>query len=107
ARTQMEEEARRVRDRVADLAKRVEQLDADILREEQIIRDNSGALEKLDEEEASLSEAEAGAEGREAELKAAVEVADAELAEKEAVLTELTSRKAEAAATRTQAERAV
>ena len=107
ARAQMEDEARRVRERVAELTRRIEQLDADIAREEQMIRDNANALARLAAEEESLREAEDGGQGREAELAAALEAASAHLAEKEAALSALTAAKAEATATRTQAERAV
>lgn len=107
ARTQMEEEARRVRDRAAELHKRIAQLDADIAREEQMVRDNADTLRRLDEEEASLKEVEAGSEDQEAETRAAHEEAADELSAREEALTGLTARKAEATATRAQAERAM
>ncbi len=107
SRTQMEEEARRTQDRVSELSKRIEQLDADIAREKQMISDNADVLKRLDEEDTSLREAEAGGDEREAELAAAVEKAGSDLADKEAALTALTASKAEASASRSQAERAV
>ncbi|WEX07807.1 chromosome segregation protein SMC [Chelativorans sp. AA-79] len=107
ARTQVEEEARRVRGRVGELSKRVEQLDADIAREEQMVRDNADVLKRLELEEETLREAEAGGGEREAELLAALEEAATLLAEREDALSALTAAKAEAAATRAQAERAV
>ncbi|MCT7373543.1 chromosome segregation protein SMC [Chelativorans salis] len=107
ARTQIEEEARRVRDRAEELQKRVRQLDADIAREEQMVRDNADILKRLETEEAGLKEAEAGAEGREAATRGGLDKASAELAEREAELTALTAEKAEATATRSQAERAM
>jgi len=107
ARTQMEEEARRIRGRVAELTKRVEQLDADAAREEQMIRDNADVLERLEVEAESLREAEAGGEEREAAIAEAVAEAAAELAAHEESLTTLTAARAEAAAIRSQAERAL
>ena len=107
ARTQIEEEARRVRERARELAKRIQQLDADIAREEQMVRDNAETLQRLEEEEAALKQAEAGAEGREAEARVALEKIEAALSEREAELTALTAEKAEASAARAQAERAM
>src|SRR5690606_37250627 len=100
ARAQMEEESRRVRERLAELGKRVEQFNADIAREEQMVRDNADVLARLEAEEATLRETEAGSEGREAELRDAFERAGADLAEKETALSAVTAQKAEAAAMR-------
>jgi len=107
ARTQMEEEARRMRGRVAELTKRIEQLDADAAREEQMVRDNADVLKRLELEEESLREAEAGGGEREAVLAEAMAEAAEELAAHEESLTTLTAARAEAAAIRSQAERAV
>src|SRR5690606_17712962 len=79
ARTQMEEEAKRIRARREELQKRVEQLEADIAREEQMIRDNAEVLERLAAEEAELKEADAGAAAREAETSEAFTSATARL----------------------------
>ncbi|WP_274425045.1 chromosome segregation protein SMC [Chelativorans sp. YIM 93263] len=106
ARTQVEEEARRVRDRAAELQKRIEQFDADIAREEQMVSDNAQTLKRLDEEEAGLKQAEAGSGEREVEMRATLEKASTELSGHEEALTALTAKKAEASATRSQAERA-
>src|SRR5690606_18541559 len=57
AHTQIQDEAKRVRERTVDLQKRVAQLDADIAREQQMARDNSETLARLEEEEAFLHEA--------------------------------------------------
>src|SRR5690606_4875355 len=54
ARAQLEEEANRIRARAAELGKRIEQLDADVAREEQMVRDNAEILARLDAEEAEL-----------------------------------------------------
>ncbi|MCR4269451.1 chromosome segregation SMC family protein, partial [Nitratireductor sp. ZSWI3] len=107
ARTQIEEEAKRVRARTDDLKKRIDQLNADIAREEQMVRDNADALARLAEEEAALRDAEEGGDGREAELRAAFEEVALMLGEAEEALARLTAEKAEATAARNQAERAI
>lgn len=107
ARTQIEEEAKRVRARTDELKKRIDQLNADIVREEQMVRDNAEALARLAEEEETLREAEEGAGDHEAELRAAFEDAAQVLAEAEEMLARLTADKAEAMAARNQAERAI
>jgi len=105
ARTQMEEEAERIRARQSELEKRVAQFDADIAREQQLLSDNGDILEKLAAEEQSLK-AEEGAVGtRETELRTALDAASAKLAESEARLSALTAERAEVAASRHQIER--
>src|SRR5262245_51670285 len=61
ARAQIEEEAGRIRARQAEIDKRLGQLDADIEREERMVRDNAETLERLAAEESSLGLEEAGA----------------------------------------------
>ncbi|EKF19850.1 chromosome segregation protein SMC [Nitratireductor pacificus] len=107
ARTQIEDEARRVRARIDELRKRVEQFDADVAREEQMVRDNAAALARLVEEEAALADAEAGADERQAALLEAFEAHAGALGEAEEALSRLTAEKAEASAARNQAERAI
>ncbi|WP_265515780.1 chromosome segregation protein SMC [Nitratireductor luteus] len=107
ARTQMEQEATRIRNRAAELEKRVEQMNADMAREEQMVRDNADILKRLAEEEAGLREAEAGAGGREEEARKTLAEISEDLADKEDALSQLTARKAEASAVRSQAERAI
>src|SRR5690606_27562808 len=70
AHSQLQDEAKRVRDRTADLQKRIAQLDADIAREEQMARDNADTLARLEEEEALLLEAEENAAAGEEEALA-------------------------------------
>src|SRR5689334_4230925 len=60
AKTQIEEEAGRIRSRQAELERRLEQLDADIAREERMVRDNADILERLGAEEATLNSENAG-----------------------------------------------
>ncbi len=107
ARAQIEEEAGRVQARQAELDKRIAQLDADMRREEQMVRDNADILERLAEEEATLEDENAVASDREMTTRAAFEEAAAKLAASEAALAGLTAERAEASAARQQAERAL
>lgn len=105
AKTQIEEEAGRIRARQVELDRRLQQLDSDIVREERMIRDNADILEGLATEEATLNAENAGAAEREASTRAAVEQAASTLAASEAKLAGLTAERAEAAASRNQIER--
>ncbi|CDX18192.1 Chromosome partition protein Smc [Mesorhizobium sp. ORS 3324] len=105
AKTQIEEEAGRIRLRQAELERRLQQLDADIAREERMVRDNADILERLRAEEAELNSENAGAAEREATTRAAFEQAGATLSQSEAKLAALTAERAEAAASRHQIER--
>ncbi|UCI06870.1 chromosome segregation protein SMC [Mesorhizobium sp. B1-1-8] len=105
ARTQIEEEAGRIRARQAELERRLQQLDGDIAREERMVRDNADILERLRAEEASLNSENAGAAERETTTRAAFEQAAATLSQSEAKLAALTAERAEAAASRHQIER--
>ncbi|WP_336057763.1 chromosome segregation SMC family protein [Nitratireductor sp. CH_MIT9313-5] len=107
ARTQVEEEAKRIRNRAAELNKRVQQMNADIEREEQMVRDNADILKRLADEAEALGAQEADSGTREAETLAAMEAAAATLSERENSLAAVTAKKAEASASRNQAERAV
>jgi chromosome segregation protein len=107
AKAQIEEEANRIRARNAELQKRLAQFDADIAREEQMVRDNADVLERLAEEEATLEAENAGSTEREAQTRATFEEAQAHLAASEAALAKLTSERAEASAARAQIERAL
>ena len=57
AKAQIEEEAERLRSRKAELERRLQQLVADIAREEQLLSDNEGILSRLSDEEAELKAA--------------------------------------------------
>ncbi|TIS49121.1 chromosome segregation protein SMC [Mesorhizobium sp.] len=105
AKTQIEEEAGRIRSRQAELERRLQQLDADIAREERMVRDNADILERLRAEEAELNSENAGAAEREATTRAAFEQAGSTLSQSEAKLAALTAERAEAAASRHQIER--
>jgi len=105
AKTQIEEEAGRIRARQTELERRLQQLDADIAREERMVRDNADILERLRAEEAGLNSDNAGAAEREATTRAAFEQAGATLSQSEARLAALTAERAEASASRNQIER--
>ncbi|CAG0962126.1 MAG: chromosome segregation protein SMC [Rhizobiaceae bacterium] len=107
ARTQIEEEAARIRARQAELDKRIGHFDADIRREEQMVRDNADVLARLCTEEASLQADNAGATEREIATRVAFEEATTKLSLSEGALSKLTAERAEAAAARQQAERAL
>lgn len=107
ARGQIEEEAGRIRARQVELDKRIGQLDADLRREEQMVRDNADILERLAEEEAALEGENGDAADREMATRTAFEAAAAKLAESENALSALTAERAEAAAGRQQFERAL
>ncbi|MDR7031640.1 chromosome segregation protein SMC [Mesorhizobium sp. BE184] len=105
AKSQIEEEAERIRARQGELGRRLQQLDADIAREERMVRDNAEVLERLTAEEAALNADNAGSAEREANTRSAFEQATAALAASEDVLAKLTAERAEAAAGRNQVER--
>ncbi|MBZ9957431.1 chromosome segregation protein SMC [Mesorhizobium sp. BR1-1-14] len=105
ARSQIEEEAGRIRARQAELERRLQQLDGDIAREERMVRDNADILERLRAEEAALNSENGGAAEREATTRAAFQQAAATLSQSEARLAALTAERAEAAASRNQVER--
>ncbi len=107
ARSQMEEEAGRLRTRREELQKRVAQLDADIERERQMVRDNAETIERLAAEENELRSEEEGADGREAGLRQAFDAASTKLATSEAELSAATAGQARAAAERSQVERTI
>ncbi|RVA60503.1 chromosome segregation protein SMC, partial [Mesorhizobium sp. M7A.F.Ca.CA.001.11.2.1] len=105
AKSQIEEEAHRIRARQSELERRLQQLDGDIAREERMVRDNADILERLRTEEAALNSENAGAAEREATTRAAFEQAASTLSQSEAKLAALTAERAEAAASRNQIER--
>src|SRR5688500_4235136 len=107
AKAQIEEEASRVERRRVELARRLEQLDADMAREQQMVRDNADVLQRLDAEEAQLTEENASSLERETSTRAAFESASAALTLSEAALAKLTAERAEAAAARNQIERSL
>jgi chromosome segregation protein len=105
ARQQLDDEAARISARQVELDRRLAQLDADIAREQQMIRDNADALARLNAEEQALKAEEAGAAEQEKTTLAAFERATAALALSEGALAKLTAERAEAAAGINQLER--
>ncbi|MDF1601240.1 chromosome segregation protein SMC [Mesorhizobium sp. YIM 152430] len=105
ARTQLEEETKRIAARRDELAKRLAQADADIARERQLMRENAGILERLAAEEAELKTAGEGQGEREADAAARlVELSD-RLAGLERELSSVTAKRAENAAIRAQVQK--
>ncbi|MEP3745497.1 MAG: chromosome segregation SMC family protein [Nitratireductor sp.] len=107
ARTQLDEEAARLKARQGELDRRIAQLDADIEREERLVRDNADTLARLDAEEKTLTDEQGGSAEREQAAKATFQEASARLAASEEKLTAITAERAEALAQRTQFERSV
>lgn len=105
ARTQLDQEAERIRARRSELFKRLEQMAADIVREEQMVRENADILARLDEEERALNSDNDTAGDREIETREAFEEADSRLKVSEANLARVTAERAEAVAQRGQVER--
>ncbi|MET3660665.1 chromosome segregation protein SMC [Aquamicrobium ahrensii] len=107
ANAQLEEEARRILSRQSELDRRLEQLDADIAREERMVRENADILERLAEEEGLLNEENAGSDERAEATRMAREAAAETLGRSEDALARLTAERAEAAASRNQVERSL
>ncbi|MDA4844796.1 chromosome segregation protein SMC [Hoeflea poritis] len=107
ARGQIEEEAQRIAGRKAEVEQRLAQLKDDIAREQRLIADNAGILERLDTEEKELTGALADAGSRADAAEAAFTEAEAKLKESEAALGAATAERAEAAAARSQLERTI
>ena len=107
ARTQLDEEGERLRHRRAELLKRMEQLAADIVREEEMLRENGELMARLDEEEAELKSAHEASGDRDEELRNLLQDAEAQLLDSETALAAATAERAEASAERSQFERAL
>ena len=107
ARSQLEEDVNRILRRRDELTRRLAQLGEDIRREEILVADNAAILEKLDAEEAEISDILADSGRLAEESREAFEGASAKLADSERIFTALTAERAEAAAGRNQLERAI
>jgi chromosome segregation protein len=105
ARTQLEDDARRLESRKQELERRLSQLLADIEREKQMISGNSAIIARLAEEEAELTEALECSVERTMELAEALTGARSDAEEQEAVMQALTTERAAADAGRQQLER--
>ena len=95
---QLDEEKDRNRQRQSELLRRLEQLDADIVREEQLANDNQQSFERLNEEEETLRLEAENQQETEMELTLHYEELQSNLSESEAQAGELTKLQAEAKA---------
>ncbi|MBL0370870.1 chromosome segregation protein SMC [Rhizobium sp. KVB221] len=105
ARTQLEDDAKRLEARRQELERRINQLVADIERERQMIAGNTEILARLEEEELDLRETLESSVERTAELAEALRAATESVSEAETRMQALTAERAEAAAGRQQTER--
>ncbi len=87
------------------MIKRLEQLSADIAREEEMMRENADILARLDDEEQELIASAEESGERDQELHALFEEAEVQLQDSESALSRVTAERAEAAAERVQIER--
>ena len=106
AREALDGEERRVKERRAELERRLTEACADLDRAETLLGDAEANLKRLLGEAAALDEAEAGNETLEAPLRERLAAAEAELAASDAALAEAQKALAEASASRAAAERA-
>jgi chromosome segregation protein len=100
ARDALEAEEKRAAERAAELERRAAQLARDLEREEALIADGAGVVERLAAEDAALAEAldNAGllarqARGREEEAERRLASVEADLAEAQAVVSDLNARR--------------
>ncbi len=100
-------EETRVRNRLAELDRRLAQLGDDIQREERMVADNSAILARLDEEERDLEAANAATSERQSNAAQRRRTAETTLADSERELSALTEQHAEMAARRAQYERTI
>ncbi|MGU3574715.1 chromosome segregation protein SMC [Brucellaceae bacterium C25G] len=107
AREQLDQEAERIRQRRFDLMKRLEQLSADLKREEQLLRENADIMTQLDDEAQALQDAQSSASERDIELQSLFNAAEQKLHQSEALLAEVTTERANVMAERGQMQRAL
>ena len=107
ARKQLDEEAKRIEKRKAEMLARAAQLEEDIKREEQMIAENSDIISHLEREEKQLTAETNGREERETATRQKLEDAAATLAESEANLSAITQELALNRAQASQTERAL
>jgi chromosome segregation protein len=105
ARNQLDEEVERLKARRRELEQRVAQFDADIAREETLIADNAGTLERLADEAAGLTRDAENTAEREASVASALAAASARLMESENGFSEITARAAQERAQKAQFEK--
>ncbi len=96
----------RIKNRLAELDRRLAQLADDIAREERMVADNSAIIARLNEEEQELEAANAAMNERQATAASRRRSAEVAVGESERELAELTRQHAEVTAARSQYERA-
>ncbi|MFZ1813306.1 MAG: chromosome segregation protein SMC [Rhizobiaceae bacterium] len=106
-RNQIDEEANRLATRRSELDNRLNQFDADIVREERMIGENAEALERLSAEEAELKAAGENLAGMEQDIRDRLAAASARLGESEQKLSELTAANAQESARKSQFEKVI
>jgi chromosome segregation protein len=107
ARQQLEAEERRVRERMAELERRVEQLGRDLERERALVEDAAGVTGRLEAEDSELAAAREAAVGDEAAARERVTAAGEALTSAEAALSEAQGALADARAKRAALETAL
>ena len=103
----LDAEEARIRNRLAELDRRLAQLADDIAREERMVADNSAIIARLNEEEQELEAANAAMNERQATAASRRRAAEATVGESERELAALTGQHAEVTAERGQHERAL
>ena len=96
ANNELDQEEARIRDKLEDLERRMEQLKADKAREQKLVEENANLLRALDEEAAILEDEEAQTEEVALAANEALAQAEGELAAAESHASELTASMAEA-----------
>ena len=107
AQEQLEQDARRTNQQRDELVRRIEQLKADITREQGLAADNEAILKRLADEEATLKSQIEGASTQENNSKQAMEQAASEVALADKNYQEQLNRKAQAEAQRTALKRVI
>ncbi|MBV8848122.1 MAG: chromosome segregation protein SMC, partial [Methylobacteriaceae bacterium] len=107
AREQLEAEEQRVRERMAELERRIEQLGRDLERERALVEDAAGVTSRLEAEDAELVSAGEVAGAQEETARARVAASSEALATAEAALTEAQTALADAKAKRAALEAAL
>ncbi|MEM7461420.1 MAG: chromosome segregation protein SMC [Pseudomonadota bacterium] len=105
ASNQIEEEVRRIETRKQELAKRVNDIETDITREENIVGENKEIIQRLVDEQAELEQQGANVGNRESELQERFEIASAKLNSSESHFAEATSAIAREQARKSELER--
>ncbi|WP_373235995.1 chromosome segregation protein SMC [Cohaesibacter celericrescens] len=103
---ELDSEETRVKEKLADLSRRIEQLKADQARERQLVSENAQLLKALDDEKIQLTTEHEATEATQAIANAALSTAEAELNEAESLANNLMAQLAEAEGTARQLKQA-